>query len=115
MSDTLDKQMAHRANSQSDGLKEVITNVEAENKENEQVAPTPTQDTKPKRKYTRRQKTTESSDNVDNKQANPKPKRKCTEKQLAALAAGRMKNPRFKNKMNKMNEEGLNEEYKEAI
>ena len=27
-----------------------------------------------------------------------KPKRKCTEKQLAALAAGRAKNPRFKPK-----------------
>lgn len=27
-----------------------------------------------------------------------KPKRKCTEKQLAALAAGRAKNPRFKAK-----------------
>lgn len=25
----------------------------------------------------------------------PKPKRKCTEKQLAALAAGRLKNPRY--------------------
>lgn len=30
----------------------------------------------------------------------PKPKRKCTEKQLAALAAGRAKNPRFKGKVN---------------
>lgn len=27
-----------------------------------------------------------------------RPKRKCTEKQLAALAAGRAKNPRFKPK-----------------
>ena len=30
----------------------------------------------------------------------PKPKRKCTEKQLAALAAGRAKNPRLMKKLN---------------
>ena len=29
-----------------------------------------------------------------------RPKRKCTEKQLAALAAGRAKNPRYKPKPN---------------
>ena len=35
----------------------------------------------------------------------PRPKRKCTEKQLAALAAGRAKNPRLKkNKDNKESE-----------
>ena len=34
----------------------------------------------------------------------PKPKRKCTEKQLAALAAGRAKNPRLMKKLNKENE-----------
>ena len=32
------------------------------------------------------------------KQAEKKPKRKCSEKQLAALAAGRAKNKRFKPK-----------------
>ncbi len=31
----------------------------------------------------------------------PKPKRKCSEKQLAALAAGRAKNSRFKSKVTK--------------
>ena len=40
-----------------------------------------------------------------------RPKRKCTEKQLAALAAGRAKNPRFKPK-NKAPEQ-TNEESKE--
>ena len=34
----------------------------------------------------------------------PKPKRKCTEKQLAALAAGRAKNPRLLKKLNQENE-----------
>ena len=38
-----------------------------------------------------------------------RPKRKCTEKQLAALAAGRAKNPRFKPK----NKAPVNEESKE--
>ena len=33
-----------------------------------------------------------------------KPKRKCTEKQLAALAAGRAKNPRLLKKLNQENE-----------
>ena len=33
-----------------------------------------------------------------------KPKRKCTEKQLAALAAGRAKNPRLMKKLNQENE-----------
>ena len=46
-----------------------------------------------------------------------RPKRKCTEKQLAALAAGRAKNPRFKPK-NKAPapapvDSGVNEESKE--
>ena len=41
-----------------------------------------------------------------------KPKRKCTEKQLAALAAGRAKNPRFKPKA-KPAPEQTNEESKE--
>ena len=35
----------------------------------------------------------------------PKPKRKCTEKQLAALAAGRAKNPRLINKKLKEQQE----------
>ena len=34
----------------------------------------------------------------------PKPKRKCTEKQLAALAAGRAKNPRLLKKLNQETE-----------
>ena len=49
-----------------------------------------------------------------------KPKRKCTEKQLAALAAGRAKNPRFKPKAKPVVEQapapvdsGVNEESKE--
>ena len=42
-----------------------------------------------------------------------KPKRKCTEKQLAALAAGRAKNPRFKPKNKVPESSGINEESKE--
>ena len=47
-----------------------------------------------------------------------RPKRKCTEKQLAALAAGRAKNPRFKPKAKPVVEQapesnGVNEESKE--
>ena len=44
-----------------------------------------------------------------------RPKRKCTEKQLAALAAGRAKNPRFKpkNKAPAPVDSGVNEESKE--
>ena len=34
-----------------------------------------------------------------------RPKRKCTEKQLAALAAGRAKNPIYKPKQNQENKE----------
>ena len=41
-----------------------------------------------------------------------RPKRKCTEKQLAALAAGRAKNPRFKPKA-KPAETAPSEESKE--
>ena len=42
-----------------------------------------------------------------------RPKRKCTEKQLAALAAGRAKNPRFKPKNKAPAPEQTNEESKE--
>ena len=46
-----------------------------------------------------------------------RPKRKCTEKQLAALAAGRAKNPRFKPKAKPAEtapvDSGVNEESKE--
>ena len=42
-----------------------------------------------------------------------RPKRKCTEKQLAALAAGRAKNPRFKPKNKAPESSGINEESKE--
>ena len=40
-------------------------------------------------------------ESVSDQTAKPmRPKRKCTEKQLAALAAGRAKNPRYKPKPN---------------
>ena len=40
-------------------------------------------------------------ESVSDQPAKPmRPKRKCTEKQLAALAAGRAKNPRYKPKPN---------------
>lgn len=38
------------------------------------------------------------------KKAEKKPKRKCSQKQLAALAAGRAKNKHFKPKSEKKNE-----------
>lgn len=40
----------------------------------------------------------EQEEQQQQQQVPPKPKRKCTEKQLAALAAGRAKNGRFKPK-----------------
>ena len=36
-----------------------------------------------------------SQSEITEKQIQQKPKRKCTEKQLAALAAGRLKNPHY--------------------
>ena len=50
-------------------------------------------------------KSTPSSDtNTIIAKPQPKPKRKCSEKQLAALAAGRAKNPRLKKKFNQETE-----------
>ena len=48
----------------------------------------------------------ESNDtvNISTKPTTTKPKRKCTEKQLAALAAGRAKNPRLLKKLNQETE-----------
>ena len=51
----------------------------------------------------------ESNDTVNistttTKPTTTKPKRKCTEKQLAALAAGRAKNPRLLKKLNQETE-----------
>ena len=48
----------------------------------------------------------ESNDivNISSKPTTTKTKRKCTEKQLAALAAGRAKNPRLLKKLNQENE-----------
>ena len=48
----------------------------------------------------------ESNDtvNISTKSTSTKPKRKCTEKQLAALAAGRAKNPRLLKKLNQETE-----------
>ena len=43
-----------------------------------------------------------------------KPKRKCTEKQLAALAAGRQKNPRWIAKRMKEEEEKKKQEEKKS-
>lgn len=45
----------------------------------------------------------------------PKPKRKCSEKQLAALAEGRKKNPRYIAKQKRLEEEAkAKEETKES-
>lgn len=41
--------------------------------------------------------TTDTSTTQNQNQPSSKPKRKCSEKQLAALAAGRAKNPKFAN------------------
>ena len=48
----------------------------------------------------------ESNDtvNISTTTTTTKPKRKCTEKQLAALAAGRAKNPRLLKKLNQETE-----------
>ena len=45
-----------------------------------------------------------STTTTTTKPTTTKPKRKCTEKQLAALAAGRAKNPRLMKKLNQENE-----------
>ena len=47
---------------------------------------------------------TTSTTTTTTKPTTTKPKRKCTEKQLAALAAGRAKNPRLLKKLNQENE-----------
>ena len=45
-----------------------------------------------------------STTSTTTKPTTTKPKRKCTEKQLAALAAGRAKNPRLLKKLNQETE-----------
>ena len=66
---------------------------------------------------TRKSKKTEQTDegltSLENKPV--KPKRKCTEKQLAALAAGRQKNPRWISKrMREAEEKKKQEEEKKS-
>ena len=46
---------------------------------------------------------------VENVEAKPRPKRKCSEKQLAALAEGRKKNPRLIAKLKRDEEAKLNQ------
>ena len=64
---------------------------------------------------TRKSKKTEQTDegltSLENKPV--KPKRKCTEKQLAALAAGRQKNPRWISKRIREAEEAKKKEEEE--
>ena len=57
---------------------------------------------------TRKTKKNEQTDKGAMEEKPVKPKRKCTEKQLAALAAGRQKNPRWIAK--RMKEEDKNKE-----
>ena len=59
---------------------------------------------------TRKTKKNEKDDEGATEEKPVKPKRKCTEKQLAALAAGRQKNPRLIAKRMKEEEEKKKEE-----
>ena len=59
---------------------------------------------------TRKTKKNEKDDEGATEEKPVKPKRKCTEKQLAALAAGRQKNPRWIAKRMKEEEEKKKQE-----
>ena len=63
---------------------------------------------------TRKTKKNEKDDEGVTEKKPVKPKRKCTEKQLAALAAGRQKNPRWIAKRMKEEEEKKKQEEKKS-
>ena len=62
----------------------------------------------------RKTKKNEKDDTGVTEEKPVKPKRKCTEKQLAALAAGRQKNPRWIAKRMKEEEEKKKQEEKKS-
>ena len=63
---------------------------------------------------TRKTKKTEQAVTRATEEKPVKPKRKCTEKQLAALAAGRQKNPRWISKRMREAEEKKKQEEKKS-
>ena len=78
------------------------------------MSPKKTKQTEPKQteetpKEAPKEAPKEVNEVVENVEAKPRPKRKCSEKQLAALAEGRKKNPRLIAKLKRDEEAKLNQ------
>ena len=69
------------------------------------MSPKKTKQTEPKQT----EETPKVNEVVENVEAKPRPERKCSEKQLAALAEGRKKNPRLIAKLKRDEEAKLNQ------